>query len=49
MMKRSLLVKAGLALAPDAFQFVLESEDATRGTSEPNFTYVLKQLICVFS
>ena len=30
-MKRSLLVKAGLALAPDAFQYVLDSENEMKG------------------
>ena len=30
-MKRSLLVRAGEALAPDAFQLVLESESDTKG------------------
>ena len=31
-MKRSLLVKAGEALAPDAFLLVLDSESDTKGT-----------------
>ncbi|XP_078492369.1 cilia- and flagella-associated protein 46 isoform X3 [Ciona intestinalis] len=31
-MKRSLLVKAGLALAPDAFQYVLDSENETKAS-----------------
>nr|CAB3230219.1 tetratricopeptide repeat protein 40 [Phallusia mammillata] len=31
-MKRSLLVKAGLALAPDAFQYVLDSENEMKAT-----------------
>lgn len=30
-MKRSLLVKAGEALAPDAFNLVLDSESSTKG------------------
>ena len=30
-MKRSLLVKAGEALAPDAFSLVLDSESSTKG------------------
>lgn len=30
-MKRSLLVKAGENLAPDAFQLVLDSESDTKG------------------
>ena len=30
-MKRSLLVKAGQALAPDAFSLVLDSENDTKG------------------
>lgn len=30
-MKRSLLVRAGLALAPDAFMLVLDSENETKG------------------
>ena len=30
-MKRSLLVKAGEALAPDAFSLVLDSESDTKG------------------
>lgn len=29
--KRALLVNAGLALAPDAFQIVLDSENEARG------------------
>jgi hypothetical protein len=36
-MKRSLLVKAGEALAPDAFNLVLDSESSTKGM----FTYLL--------
>ena len=30
-MRRSLLIKAGLALAPDAFQYVLDSENELKG------------------
>lgn len=33
-MKRSLLVRAGQALAPDAFLLVLESESDTKGVLE---------------
>ena len=33
-MKRSLLVKAGEALAPDAFQLVLDSESDTKGRNK---------------
>lgn len=32
LMKRSMLVKAGEALAPDAFLLVLDSENDSRGT-----------------
>ena len=35
-MKRSLLVKAGEALAPDAFLLVLDSESDTKGTNNQN-------------
>nr|XP_031529914.1 cilia- and flagella-associated protein 46 [Vicugna pacos] len=41
--KRALLVKAGLALAPDAFQTVLDSENATKvsiGKNRGRFTYL---------
>ena len=30
-MRRSLLIKAGQTLAPDAFQFVLDSESLLKG------------------
>jgi hypothetical protein len=36
-MKRSLLVKAGEALAPDAFLLVLDSESDTKGIEIPLF------------
>ena len=39
-MKRSLLVRAGEALAPDAFQLVLESESDTKGGKIFNLIYV---------
>ncbi|KAB1271378.1 Cilia- and flagella-associated protein 46 [Camelus dromedarius] len=41
--KRALLVKAGLALAPDAFQTVLDSENTTKvsiGKNRGRFTYL---------
>ena len=41
-MKRSLLIKAGQALAPDAFMLVLDSESANSGLS---VCFVLSSLI----
>lgn len=34
--KRALLVNAGLALAPDTFQIVLDSENEAKGTQRPH-------------
>ena len=41
LMKRSLLVKAGQALSPDAFMLVLESEREPKGNSGLNGDYYL--------
>uniref|UniRef100_H2Y0L3 Uncharacterized protein n=1 Tax=Ciona intestinalis TaxID=7719 RepID=H2Y0L3_CIOIN len=42
-MKRSLLVKAGLALAPDAFQYVLDSENETKGMNLGVFCFLFEK------
>lgn len=40
-MKRSLLVKAGEALAPDAFQLVLDSESDTKGRGNCSYAFLI--------